>query len=309
MVFMIKNSVTVILILSLGFSHFTMASPLIATGKFKGNLVEVLGDTKQGFINKKIETSSHVDHLLKGFLTLGVTAIRIPIFAQGLTPNEKVYKLFITKAKEAGFKLYANPAITCGGVLIVNDIVEQNKNSFRAKIEPENPLDNDQMTKKLIQTIMGFSKEYKCDWIGVFNEDGKADKYWSVNQINEIFSTLHHHMNGAKLVGPDTWGLSAGVQILNKTRILEHIDVVSSHNLGFTHKLWPQFIELAKNKDLLVWDSETNYHDKMGNGTRIESAIAAGVDGIVLYNSWLLIDLETGALKKEAMEIQKLYLK
>ncbi len=304
---LLKRHIAHALILALGCGCFLEADAQGKAKPFKGNLTEVIGDSKQGFITQKITTPEHVDNLLKGFKELGVTGIRVPIFAHGLAPNEPILELFVTKAKKAGFKIYANPAITCGGALIASDIVEQSEENMQGKTPPKKTLNDDKMTKKLIFTIQSFSKKYECDWISPFNEDGKPDKHWSVKQTNTIYSTLKGRVNGAKLVGPDAWGLKSGVKILQQTEILDHIDVATNHNLGFDHELWPKFIALAKKKRLPVWDSEANHHDKEENGTRINAAIDAGVDGIVLYDSWRLINMEKGTLRPKGEKIKALY--
>jgi len=88
-----------------------------------------------------------------------------------------------------------------------------------------------------------------------------------------------------------------------------YITVAASHNLGFNHDLWDDFIALADAKNLPVWDSEVNHNDAKGNGTRLEKAIENEVDGLVLYNSWANINLNSGAVNNGGETMMALYLK
>ena len=84
-----------------------------------------------------------------------------------------------------------------------------------------------------------------------------------------------------------------------------YITVAATHNLGFQHGLWDDYIAEAGN--LPVWDSEVNDFDKFGTGTRLDAAIAAGVDGLVLYDSWRRINKTTGELSNAEVAMKEKY--
>lgn len=265
---------------------------------YKNKLTHVLGDVKQDFIHSRITTRDHVDNVLKGYKEMRVTGIRVPIFTKDSIPNPEMLDYFIRRAIEADFLIFANPAATAGGRRLANGTFKE-----------EGPLvlDNDIATQRLIARIKEFSKEYRCTWIAPFNEDGRPDAIFSKKQMNTIFSSLYGELNGAELIGPCTWGITAGTTILKDTDILQYISIATTHNLGFEHNKWEDFIEAAGN--LPVWDSETNHNDKYGTGTRLEVAIEKGVNGIVLYDSSNGINKNTGTLSNNLKEIMLLYLK
>ncbi|MGL1901665.1 MAG: Ig-like domain-containing protein [Fibrobacterales bacterium] len=265
---------------------------------YKNNLTVVLGDTKQAFITNKINDSLQVEHLVSGFEKLRVSGIRIPIFGEGLTPNKEMFDYFYTLAVSRGFTIFANPAEFDGGKRIANGLLDA---------KGESVLDNPAKTTVLIERIISFAQEYPSTWIAPLNEDGAPGMTWSINQFNTIFESLDGSLNGAQLIGPCQWGLPAGIATLQNTSVIDHITVATSHNLGFNHGKWPEFIALAKAKGLPVWDSEVNFYDKNGTGTRLEAAIDAGVDGLVLYNSWNLINKTDGSLNNAATSWLNLY--
>jgi len=215
----------------------------------------VIGDVKQGFVTNKITTNAHVENLLLGFKTMNVNAIRIPIFAEGLTPNKEIFDYFYDRAVEEGFRIFANPAQHSGGQRIACEIFDDNVCDV---------LDNNNRTTILIDRIIAFAEEYPSDWINPFD-------------------------------------------------IAKNINVATSHNLGYDHASWPTFIELAKSLELSVWDSEAynNIFEAKGFGvvTRLQAAIEAGVDGLVLSNSWVNISLTDGSVNNAGQTIMGFYLK
>ncbi|GAL81088.1 hypothetical protein JCM19274_2262 [Algibacter lectus] len=97
--------------------------------------------------------------------------------------------------------------------------------------------------------------------------------------------------------------------MFNNTNIEDYITVAASHNLGFNHGQWSTFINLAKARNLPVWDSEVNHNDAKGTGTRLEKAIENKVDGLVLYNAANAINLNNGTLTNAVYTWMDLYLK
>lgn len=273
-------------------------APVLKSGIYEGNLTYVLGDVKQAFIQNKVTTTSKADNLLTGFENLGVNGIRIPIYAEGVNPNEAMYDYFFTKAKQRGFLVFANPAQSVGGRRIANGLLWTKGESVRGITAKKNAL---------VNRIKDFSNSYRCNWICPFNEDGAPGTNWWANQMNNIFNELRGNLHGAQLVGPCTWGIPEGIQVLNKTKVEDYSSIVTTHNLGFDHGKWNTFINKAKGKP--VWDSETNYYDKYGTGTRLEAAIDAGVNGIVLYDSWKYINLSNGNINSTGNEVKSIYLK
>lgn len=273
-------------------------TPFLKSGIYKGNLNYVLGDVKQAFINNKVTTTSQADNLLTGFQKLGVNGIRIPIFANGVNPNQSMYDYFFHEAKSRGFLIFANPAQYQGGRRIANGTLWDLGGSVKGKKAKKDAL---------VNRIKTFAYWKRCTWICPFNEDGKPGQVWYKEQMNNIFNELRGQLYGAQLVGPCTWGIPAGIEVLNKTKVEDYISIVTTHNLGFNHNKWGTFISKAKGKP--VWDSETNNNDKYGTGTRIDAAINAGVNGIVLYNSWKYINMSNGNLKSSGVEIKLRYLK
>ena len=271
----------------------------------------VLGDVKQAFITNAITTEAKADNLLLGFKNMGVNGIRIPLFGRDvngvdLNPNKPMFDYFYTQAVAQGFLIFANPAQGGGGARVANNML--NGDVPTVKNVPA-------ATDELIARVLEFSAEYSnCKWINPFNEDGRAtSSTWSVSQINSIYAALYNSVNGAELIGPCTWGIPAGIDMLQNTDISDYITVATTHNLGFNHNFWSDFIALADAENLPVWDSEVNHNDKFPDdpvkkGTRLERAIENKVDGLVLYNSWNTIDLTTGAINATGKKAMALYL-
>lgn len=268
----------------------------------------VLGDTKQRFITGAVKTSEQADNLLKGFRAMKVNGIRIPIFPRDkdtgvdINPNKPVMDYFYEQAIAQGFLIFANPAQGGGGIRIANHSLT-NTNSVNGKQEA---------TDELVNRVIEFSNDYpNCKWINPFNEDGRAtNSTWSISQINEIYQRLHAHgLNGAELIGPCTWGLPAGIDMLQNTNITDYITVASSHNLGHHDHLWDDFRALADQENLPVWDSEANNDPGNTDTNKVEAAIANKVDGLVVYNSGNNINLSTGSLSTTNYYYMSRYLK
>jgi hypothetical protein len=269
---------------------------------YTNNMQYVLGDAKQAFIKNKITTIEQAENLINGFKNMKVNGIRMPIFADDLCPNKTMFNYFFQRATAEGFPIFGSPAQSSGGQRIANGVLNYQDTLGSVKNDPEK-------TNVLIEVVKAFAKEYPCKWISPFNEDGKEGDAWSANQMNTIYSTLYNQVNGAELIGPCVWGIPGSISVLRNTNIINHITVATTHNLGFDHKSWPEFISLAKAKNLPVWDSEVNNTDAKGNGTRLEAALAAGVDGLVIYNSWKNIDLTNGSVNSSEKVNMSLYLK
>jgi len=163
----------------------------------------------------------------------------------------------------------------------------------------------------LIRDVKAFSKRYRCDWINPLNEDGIDVGAFTSPQIQYIYQNLYRRVGGADLIGPCTWGIPAGIDMLKKTEMEDFITVATTHNLGFNHVKWEEFIALAKRRGLPVWDSEVNlnkkYPDKLH---RFDAAMKAGVDGLVLYDSWRShVKLYNGELNKSGIALRNLILK
>jgi len=263
----------------------------------------VLGDVKQAFIQDKISTSEQVENLLIGFKKMQVNGIRIPIFPTGAEPNEQALKYFYRRAVEEGFLVFANPAQDSGGRRIANGSL------LSADQEPVK--DDAEKRQVLIDRILEIDEEYPdLKWINPFNEDARTGSIWSANDMNVIYSTLHENLKNAELIGSCAWGIPASIDILQNTDIEDYITVSTTHNLGFNHSSWSTFIELSKAAGLPVWDSEVNHNKKYDDkSTRLEAAIAYGVDGLVLYDSYSAIDLNTGEISSSAETWMDLYLK
>ena len=289
---MIKANLLVFLLFGFSVSGFSTI--------YTNDMDYVLGDVKQAFITDAITTEAQADYLLMGFKNMGVNGIRIPIYADGVNPNETMYNYFYNKAVAEGFLIFANPAQSSGGKRIANGILNGDLTSV---------LDDDDATNALINRIKAFAKEYPCTWINPFNEDGRPDVSWSTEQMNTIYSSLYNNLNGAELIGPCVWGIPASIDVFNNTDISEYISIATTHNLGFDHSSWPTFIAAAEAKGLPVWDSEVNHNDAYGTGTRLEKALEYEVDGIVLYNSWAYISLTSGLISDAGKEVMSLYLK
>lgn len=259
----------------------------------------VLGDVKQAFITNAITTTAQADNLIEGFKTMNVNGIRIPIYATGVNPNETMYDYFYDEAVAAGFKIFANPAQSSGGARIACGILDGTVCNVKSTT----------YTNALVTRIKAFAVDYPCDWINPFNEDGAPGGEWYGGQMNDIYSQLDGQINGAELIGPCVWGLPGSISVLQNTTIENNITIASSHNLGFNHSDWSTFIALADASNLPVWDSEVNNNDKFGTGSRLEAALDAGVDGLVLYNSWNTISLTNGSVSTGGQDMMDLYLK
>ncbi|MEO9570712.1 MAG: hypothetical protein ABJG40_05910, partial [Polaribacter sp.] len=299
-----KRGILILIICCFNFSAFSQ--------KYVNDMDYVLGDTKQAFITNKVTTEAQADNLLLGFKNMGANGIRIPLFARGLdgvdlNPNKPMFDYFYKKALEQGFLIFANPAQGGGGIRVANNRLNGNGANEGPEVSVK---DNQAATEELIARVIEFSNEYpECKWLNPFNEDGRTNTVWSLSQINEIYRRLHEHgLNGAELIGPCTWGLPAGIDMLQKTNIADYITVATTHNLGFNHSQWSTFINLAKADGFPVWDSEVNHNDAKGNGTRLEKAIENKVDGLVLYNSWNTVSLTTGAVNATGEKAMALYL-
>lgn len=267
-----------------------------------GNLTDVIGDVKQGQIQNKLESKLQIDHLLDGFQRLGCNGVRITIFADGLNPNVEMFDYLYHQAKARGFKIFANPALDLGGKRIANKRLEGRGMSVRG---------SGRATAVLINRIREFAHAYPCDWISPFNEDAKTGRIWSAGQINTIFSKLSEDLNGAELIGPCCWSISATIDLLRKTTIKNHVCVVTTHNLGFEHEEWQELIRLARAQGVPVWDSEVNHNRKFPQKpTRLEAALKADVDGLVLYHAWKdLVSRNTGHLTKSGFGVRQLILR
>lgn len=263
---------------------------------YLNNLKTMVGDLKQAQIRNLLTSKSQVDYLLLGMREARMMGVRINIFGDGQNPNEEMYDYFYEQAVHRGFKIFANPAEWAGGQRIA---CEKFDTPFC------DVTDIPEKTQILINRVKEFASQYKCEWINAFNEDGAPDGAWSTAQFNEIYSSLYGNLNGAKLIGPCTWGIPAGINALNKTDIKDYVAVATTHNLGFNHDKWDDFIAAAG--DLPVWDSETNANDKYGTGTRIEVAVAAGVDGMVFYDNWRNVNLSDGTLSSNGLRIRDVY--
>jgi hypothetical protein len=281
--------------------------------KYVNDMDYVIGDTKQAFITNKITTEAKADNLLLGFKNMGANGVRIPLFGRGvdgvdLNPNKPMFDYFYAKAVEQGFPIFANPAQGGGGKRVANNMLNGNGANEGEEVSVKNV---QAATDELVNRVIEFSNEYPdCKWINPFNEDGRAtNSTWSVSQINEVYQRLYAHgLNGAELIGPCTWGLPAGIDMLQNTNIADYITVATTHNLGFNHNQWSTFIALADAEKLPVWDSEVNHNDLYGTGTRLEKAIENKVDGLVLYNSWNTVSLTTGSVNATGEKAMALYL-
>jgi hypothetical protein len=287
--------------------------------KYVNDMDYVIGDSKQAFITNAITTEAQADNLLLGFKNMGANGVRIPLFGRGvdgvdLNPNKPMFDYFYAKAVAEGYPIFANPAQGGGGKRVANNRLNGNGANEGEEVSVNGV---QAATDELVNRVIEFSNEYPdCKWINPFNEDGRAtSSTWSINQINEIYKRLYEHgLNGAELIGPCTWGLVAGIDMLEKTNIADYITVAASHNLGFNHNLWDDFIAEADKDNLPVWDSEVNHNDKfpdsnVQSGTRLERAIENKVDGLVLYNSWNTISLTDGSINASAESQKLLYIK
>lgn len=297
----IKNlNIILISLCLLFFSSQNVEAIELSTPLYNNNLVEVFGDVKQGFIQYKLTTTTQIDNLLKGFKTMKVTGIRVPIFANDSFQNKKMLDYFIAQAKLQGFKIFANPTNGGGGYKIAQGIIPGDGQ------EPGPVINNPVMTQNLINRIREFAETYKVDYINPFNEDGRVNTVWSKSQINTIYSSLFNNVGGATLIGPCTWGIEAGIDMLKNSDVLKYVSIATTHNLGFQHSLWPQFI--AEAKGMPVWDSEATNNVVDDKRERLKVAVESGVNGVVLYNCWSEINLTNGSLNANAKALMDVYL-
>lgn len=70
----------------------------------------------------------------------------------------------------------------------------------------------------------------------------RPNTVWSIPQINTIYSQLTGKLNGANLIGSCDWGVQAGLLSLKQTKIKNYISIATTHNLGWQHSLWPDYI-------------------------------------------------------------------
>lgn len=304
---MIKYKKTLLVILSI----FLLSNKGHSQNIYTNDMDYVLGDAKQAFIQNRINTQAQADNLLKGFKAMKVNGIRIPIFPRDtngvdINPNKPMMDYFYREALAQGFFIFANPAQGGGGGRIAN-----NSLSHEGGVNGSNDA-----SIELILRVLEFVAEYPdCKWINPFNEDGRAtSSTWTVEQYHFIYQSLYNNLFNIELIGPCTWGLPAAIDMLENTNIEDYITVATSHNLGFNHTLWDDFIELADEENLPVWDSEVNHNNKFPNdalrsGTRLERALEYGVDGLVLYNSWNTVNLTTGTISAGMQDQMLLYLK
>jgi len=262
---------------------------------YRDNIKYVLGDAKQAQIQNRLTSTAQINNLLDGFEELGVNGIRIAIFADGVNPNVGRYNEFYERAKDRGFMIFANPAEFNGGQRIANGTLSD--------IGPS-VFNRNAATNALIDHIDDFTDDYDVDWVNPFNEDGG----WSNAQRNTIYSTLQNRVNGATLIGPCTFGIPAAVSILENSNVGNFIGVETTHNLGFNHGSWPAFREAADRFGLEIWDSEVNHFLPNGQTvTRLESALDAGVEGLVLWNSWTTVNLNNGDISNAGITFRNLF--
>lgn len=283
------------------FLLFYANSSLVADINYTGKLEYIVGDVKQGQITNALNTRGKIDNVLDGFEKLGCNGVRITIFPEGNTPNIELFDYLYIEARKRGFKIFANPAQHAGAQRVANKDININGGVKG----------NRKATTVLINHIKDFSRRYPCDWINPFNEDGRVDTSWSKSQINEIYKDLYRRVNGADLIGPCTWGIPAGINMLHNSDITDYITVATTHNLGHNHSSWGEFIRAAKSHNLPVWDSEVNTHKKYADKPhRLHAALSADVDGLVLYHAWRsFVNLHTGELKPEGKIVRDLILK
>lgn len=276
---------------------------------YTNDMAYVIGDVKQAFIKNKITEPSQVQALLEGFKTMQVNGIRIPIFAKDTEPNEQALVYFYTQAYKAGFDLFANPVHWSGGQRVANGVFEDFEENFGG------PVKNDpKKTQALIDRILEIDNLYpNLKWVNPFNEDGSPGGAWSAAQMTEIYKTLSEELENAELIGACPWGIPAGIKIIKNTDVEKYVTVSTTHNLGFNHSSWEEFIQLSHDAGLPAWDSEVNHNvrtdlDPTGT-TRLEAAIQYGVDGMVFYDSWKVIDLTTGEVNSTGQVWMSHYLK
>lgn len=289
------------LALLLLFGSLCPIGELDAEGVYKDNLEFIIGDVKQGQIQNRLKTKEQVDNVLDGLERLGCNGVRITIFPEGHNPNIEMFDYLYVEARKRGFKIFANPAQHAGAQRLASRDIE----NFKA------PSQIPRAVQVLVDRVIDFSKEYPCDWINPFNEDGSVSRPWSADQINEIYSKLFNNLNGADLVGPCTWGIPAGIKILQDTDIRKYVTVATTHNLGFNHSNWKEFIALSEEFNLPVWDSEVNINMKHpGRPHRLQAALREKIEGLVLYHAWVsFVNRDTGMLTRDGKYTRERILK
>ena len=271
-----------------------------ADDQYTGNLKNVLGDVKQGQIQNKLDTTKKIDNVLEGFKLLGCNGVRITLFPEGTNPNPDMFDYLYKQARKHGFKIFANPAQHAGGQRVASRSVDPG------------PVKNDMaVTRVLIKRVQKFAKRYPCDWINPFNEDGIDGSAFTGQQMQFVYENLYKKVGDAELIGPCTWGIPSAIKILKKTTIENYIAVATTHNLGHNHESWREFVRLARSQGLPVWDSEVNKHKKFEDKPhRLTAALAAEVDGLVLYDAWKsFVNINNGKLNKNGKNVRNLILK
>ena len=294
-----KNFKKIVLGIVISVSTLTIAQTTIYTN----DMDYVIGDVKQGFIRDKIKTLEQMNNLLAGFEAMKVNGIRVPIFPTGLEPDKNALEYFIVLATEKGFPIFANPAQGSGGQRIACESLDEED---RVAVK-----DDAEKRQILIDRILEIDKNNPdIKWINPFNEDAKTGTVWSVADMNDIYSQLYAKLENSELIGSCAWGIPASIDVFEKTNIKDYITVSATHNLGFNHSDWTEFINISHAAGLPVWDSEVNHNKKYETkATRLEAAIEYGVDGLVLYDSYNAIDLATGEISASAQTWMDLYLK
>ncbi len=295
-----KTMLTIWLYISFGFISLYAQ---IAENPYVNDMDYMIADVKQAFIQDKISTDAQVENLLKGLKKMKVNGIRVPIFAESYYPNKAILKKFITRANEQGFALFANPVGTSGA--------QRTANNAYGDDDPKNVsvLNNQAKTAYYIGVLKAYAQEFQCKWISPFNEDGKPGGSWSAAQINTIYASLKGNLNGAELIGHCSWGVPAGIEVIKNTNILNYVSVSTTHNLGFDHSSWREFIQLSRAKGLPVWDSECTDNAKDGNQPRMDAALEYGVNGIVMYDCWKAVDLNNGNVNDLGYRLMSKYLR
>ncbi|WP_344928000.1 RICIN domain-containing protein [Aquimarina addita] len=294
------KNLTVILFFSLFFIESNAQN--YNSSHYVNGMDYVLGDVKQAFIQNRITTQAQADNLLKGFREMKVNGIRIPIFPEGAIPNKAMLTYFYNQAVAQGFPIMANPAQSSGAKNIACEGfgIDCNTRGVAAR------------TNILIDHVKEFASEYKCKWINPFNEDGRTTHGWNASQMNTIYSSLYGNVNGAEIIGSGAWGIPASIEVMRNTNISNYITVATTHNLGYDHGSWATFIDVARAKNLPVWDSEVNHNiteaANRNTTTRLVEAINRGVDGLVLYNSWKSINLTNGSINAAGQAVMDLFL-
>lgn len=282
--------------------HDAVWSEIMQENYYQNEIVDMVGDVKQAFILDRIWDKEQVDNLLIGMRASKVNGVRVPIFAKGLAPNEEMLDYFTKRSIERGFEVMANPALFQGAKRIANNMflgpdAEQNGSG--------DPVNGDAAkTQIVIDRMIEFASQYELTWISPLNEDGNgsSETSWSIDQIHAMYEGLQGNVGGAMLIGGDCHNIEASNGLFDDSNIENYIVAATTHNLEFQHELWSEF--MTKAGDLPVWDSEATDNVVINEkGEELESRLVAardaGVEGIVHYNSWNLIDLATGELTSD----------